>query len=269
MSEESCCAECGATETMTFETAYKLYYRPLALSVRRRAAVWRLSEQDLDVEALVQDTFEQALHVWDTIRVPRAWLYTVARRRLARCIPAAALRADGDPTDHAEQGTVSWTTIAPSTSTEDLVAAREVVEFIQLMSQQRRQEVAFLRYLEEWSFDEIAEQLGCCSSTARVHALNARGSFTRSIPSCDSSGTAYVTGPGMHAFSPRPSKAFARSLGVALLVLGCVLAAGFLVGWSWVLAAAGSVAAVALAGWAWSAWRARRRGSRQGRRRLR
>jgi RNA polymerase sigma-70 factor (ECF subfamily) len=133
-----------------------------------------LSERDVDVEALVQDTFEQALRVWDTIRLPRAWLYTVARRRLARCIPAAAVRADGEPADHSEQGTVSWSTVAPSAGAEDLVAARAVIELIRLMPQRRRREVAYLRDLEEWGFDEIAEQLGCCPSTARVQ-LSRRG----------------------------------------------------------------------------------------------
>ncbi|MFG7940940.1 RNA polymerase sigma factor [Streptomyces cacaoi] len=234
---------------MPFETAYELYYRPLVLSVRQRAMTWGLSDQDVDVEALVQDAFEQALRVWDSIRVPRAWLYTVARRRLARCVPAAALRADGDPADHTEQGAVGWSTVAPSASTEDLVAAREIVELIQLMPQQRRQEVAYLRYIEEWGFNEIAEQLGCCPATARVHALNARGHIVvRNNISTAGAGRGWL---------------------VALLVLGCVLAAGFLVGWAWALAAAGCVTTVALAGWAWSAWRARRRSSQQGRRRVR
>ncbi|MEV0696085.1 sigma-70 family RNA polymerase sigma factor [Streptomyces sp. NPDC050388] len=249
---------------MPFETAYELYYRPLVLSVRQRATAWGLSEQDVDVEALVQDTFEQALRVWDSIRVPRAWLYTVARRRLARCISTAALRADGDPAGHTEQGAVGWSTIAPSASTEDLVAAREIVEIIQLMPQQRRQEVAYLRYIEEWGFNEIAEQLGCCPATARVHALNARVHF---VATASSGGSVYQAGRDM-GVTYHASGSGCGWL-AALLLLGCVLAAGFLVGWSWVLAVAGGVAAVALAGWAWSAWRARRHGSRQGRRRLR
>ncbi|PJE98152.1 sigma-70 family RNA polymerase sigma factor [Streptomyces carminius] len=257
---------------MPFEAAYELYYRPLVLAARQRARAWGLSEQDVDVEALVQDTFEQALCVWDSIRVPRAWLYTVARRRLARCISTAALRADGDPADHTEQGTVGWSTIAPSASTEDLVAAREIVELIQLMPQQRRQEVAYLRYIEEWGFNEIAEQLGCCPATARVHALNARGYFVATVSCGDST---YPAGRDMGVPCHGSGFGFGSGSGsgsgwlVALLVLDCVLAAGFLVGWSWVLAVAGGVAAVALAGWAWSAWRARRCGSRQGRRRLR
>ncbi|MFJ4501237.1 RNA polymerase sigma factor [Streptomyces sp. NPDC088864] len=268
MTEESCCAECGAASTMPFETAYGLYYRPLTLSVRQRATAWGLSEQDVDVEALVQDTFEQALRVWDSIRVPRAWLYTVARRRLARCVSTAALRADGDPADHTEQGAVGWTTIAPSASTEDLVAAREIVELIQLMPQQRRQEVAYLRYIEEWGFNEIAEQLGCCPATARVHALNARVHF---VATASSSGDAYQAGRDLSVIriaSRTAGAGVGRSWLVALLVLGCVLAAGFPVGLFWVLAMAGGVAAAALAGWTWSAWRASRHGSRQGRRRL-
>ncbi|MFD5421805.1 hypothetical protein ACFWJT_27705 [Streptomyces sp. NPDC127069] len=41
---------------------------------------------------------------------------------------------------------------------------------------------------------------------------------------------------------------------MALFVLGGVLAAGFLGGWPWALAAAGGAAAGALAVWAWDAW---------------
>ncbi|MDQ1064627.1 RNA polymerase sigma factor [Streptomyces canus] len=249
MNKEMYCAECGATVMMAFETAYELYYRPLDLSVRQRSAAWGLSEQDVDAEALVQDTFEQALRVWDTIRVPRAWLYTVARRRLARCVPVAGLRADGDPTDHTEQGTVSWTTIAPSASTEDLVAAREITELIQLMPQQRRQEVAYLRYLEEWAFSEIAEQLGCCPATARVHALNARAQIADASSAAEAACAPDVT------LSSKASTAAGWLF--VLLMLGWVLAAGFLVGWPWVLAAVG-VAAIVLVRWAWSAWSWRR-----------
>ncbi|MFJ3221703.1 hypothetical protein ACIPLC_38085 [Kitasatospora sp. NPDC086801] len=142
-----------------------------------------------------------------------------------------------------------------------------MVELIQLMPQQRRQEVAYLRYIEEWGFNEIAEQLGCCPATARVHALNARVHF---VATANSSSRVHQAGRDMAVGWNSISTAGAgRGWLAALLVLGCVLAVGFLVGWSWVLAVAGSVAAVALAGWAWSAWRARRRGPRQGRRRLR
>ncbi len=243
MTEENCCVECGATATMSFETAYELYHRPLILSVRQRAIAWGLSDQDVDVEALVQDTFEQALPVWPTIRVPHAWLYTVARRRLARYASTAALRAEGDPAAHTDQGTVSWTSIAPSASTEDHVAAREVTRLIQLMPQQRRQEVAYLRYIEEWGFNEIAEQLGCCAATARVHALNARHDLSVHLD------TLVALGPKQAA------SGFSYLWLVALFVLGCVLAAGFLGGWPWAVVAAGGAAAISLAGWAWDAWR--------------
>ncbi|MFE4018528.1 RNA polymerase sigma factor [Streptomyces sp. NPDC059101] len=243
---------------MPFEAAYELYYRPLVLSVRQRATAWRLSEQDVDVEALVQDTFEQALRVWDSIRVPRAWLYTVARRRLARCVSAAVLRADGDPANHAEQGIVNWSTIAPSASTEDLVAARVVTELIQLMPQQRRQEVAYLRYIEEWSFNEIAEQLGCCPATARVHALNARFHIV---------GNANVVVAGAdHAISAGgvQTRSMPAPIGlVVLFVLGCVLATGFLAGWPWALAVVGGMLAITLLVQAAGNWHARRRRARR------
>ncbi|CAN3978389.1 RNA polymerase sigma factor [Kitasatospora purpeofusca] len=247
MTEKDCCAECGVPATMPFEAAYELYYRPLVRSVRWRATAWGLSDQDVDAEALVQDTFEQALPVWHTIRVPRAWLYTVARRRLARCVPAAALRTDGDPADHAEQRTVGWTTVAPAADIEDLVTARAVTELIRRMPQRRRRDIAYLRYLGEWDFNEIAEQLGCCPATARVHALYARNDVAASL----SDFVGYVNG-----FGTRYHRDHRRSWLLVLLVLGGVLVLGFLVGWPWALATAGGVA---LAGRAWAARRRWRR----------
>ncbi|MFD7556424.1 RNA polymerase sigma factor [Streptomyces sp. NPDC059835] len=258
MTEENCCAECGATTTMPFEMAYELYRRPLIRSVRRRALAWGLTDQDVDIEALVQDTFEQALHAWHTIRVPRAWLYTVARRRLGRHADVAARRADGDPAAHTDQGAVSWTSIARAANTEDLIAAREVTRLIQLMPQQRRQEVAYLRYIEEWGFNEIAEQLGCCPATARVHTLNARG-YIGDWAGDPRPRTGRPVDWGTHAAPARAASGFGCLWLVALFVLGCVLAAGFLGGWPSALAAAGSAAAVALAGWAWDARQEHRR----------
>ncbi len=269
MTEKVCCAECGAAAAMPFETAYQLYYRPLVLSIRQRATAWGLSDQDVDVEALVQDAFEQALPVWHTIRVPRAWLYTVARRRLARCVPTAALRADGDPADHAERGAVSWATVAPSASAEDLVAAREVTELIQLMPQPRRQKVAYLRYLREWDFNEIAEHLGCCPATARVHALNARTHIDTIIKARTRIGTitrdSYPTGRLY-----RGSIVKQIAVGYVLLVLCSVFEPRFFGGWSWALAVAGGLLAVALGCWTWISWyarypRHRRWGRRHGR----
>ncbi|MEV5687567.1 RNA polymerase sigma factor [Streptomyces sp. NPDC052164] len=254
---------------MPFETAYELYYRPLVVSVRRRATAWGLSERDVDVEALIQDTFEQALRVWDTIRVPRAWLYTVVRRRLARCISKATLRADGDPADHTEQGTVSWTIVVPSASTEDLVAAREVIETIQMMPQQR-QSVAYLRYIEGWAFKEIAEMVGCCPATARVHALNARAEVanTLALDDCAPASIALHGGSNNKRIARGATVGGNRWLVVVLLVLGCVLAAGFLIGWSWALAAAGGAVAISLVGWAGSAWHRQRSAPRSEHRRL-
>ncbi|CAL9456326.1 RNA polymerase sigma factor [Streptomyces sp. enrichment culture] len=270
MSDESCCAECGATATMPFETAYELYCRPLVRSVRQRATAWGLSERDVDVEALVQDTFVQALRVWDSIRVPRAWLYTVARRRLSRCVPTAALRANGDPADHTEQGTVSWTTVVPSASTEDLVAAREVIEIFRMMPRQR-QSVAVLRYIEGWDFNEIAELLGCCPATARVHASKVRADFAdrtlaQSIEGCCLPDSREEASNKLIALAPIVGGN--RRLVVVLLVLGCVLASGFLIGWSWGLAAAGGTVTISLVGWAGSARHRQRSARRWGHRRL-
>nr|MDT0523372.1 sigma-70 family RNA polymerase sigma factor [Streptomyces sp. DSM 41633] len=211
-----------------------------------------LSERDADVEALVQDTFEEALRVWDTIRIPRAWLYTVARRRLSRCVPAAMRRAHGAPSDHAEQPGFSWTTLTPVTTASDFIAAREITALIQQMPQQRRQEVAYLRYLEEWDFNEIAEQLGCCPATARVHALNARIDFVNNV----------------HQPATPPPSVMGKAGGfsarlLVLLVVGCTIAAAILFGWPWALVVAVGGVAIILVSWAASTIRMRLRRTRR------
>lgn len=277
MTEESC-AECGAAETMAFEVAYGLYRGPLVHSIRRRATALGLSERDVDVEALVQDTFEDALRVWDTIKIPRAWLYTVARRRLSRCVPEAMRRAHGEPSDHAEQGSFGWTTLTPGTSVTDVVAAREITALIQRMPQQRRQEVAYLRFLEGWDFNEIAEQLGCCPATARVHAHNARNYL---VDAAIAYAPRLCSGPALSRRGPVPAvpalsrrcSAPARSTDtpgvpvgwLVLLVAGCAIAVGIHFGWSWALAAS-CAPAIILAGRA--VRRMRRRTRRRTPRRL-
>jgi RNA polymerase sigma-70 factor (ECF subfamily) len=159
---------------MTVQEAYRAYRLPLVAALRRRAVVLGLSDRDADTEALVQDTFEQALRAWDTVRAPRAWLYTVARRQLARRVGEAERQAEGDLAVHAELRAVRWSTLAPRPTAQDYAAAREAVALIAQIPQQRRREVAGLRYLEEMGFAEIAERLGCDPATARVHAMHAR-----------------------------------------------------------------------------------------------
>ncbi|MEU3567579.1 sigma-70 family RNA polymerase sigma factor [Kitasatospora sp. NPDC036755] len=222
---------------MPFETAYGLYYGGLVRSVRARAAALGLAERDADAEAIVQDTFEEALRVWDTVRIPRAWLHTVARRRVAGCVPGAMRRAHGDPAGHAELGAVRWSPAVPAAGAEDFAAAREVTAVIRGMPQRRRRQVAYLRYVMGWDYGEIAEQLGCCPATARVHARNARLAIAGSR----------LVGGGVGPAGDDP-EAGSASLGTVLVmsvVLG-VLGAGCLAGRPWATVVVAAVAVAAL-----------------------
>ncbi|MFD4657831.1 RNA polymerase sigma factor [Kitasatospora sp. NPDC058444] len=233
---------------MSFEEAYGLYYGQLVRSVRRRAAALGLSDRDADAEAIVQDTFEEALLLWDTVRTPRAWLHTVARRRVARCVPAATHRAYGDPAEHAELGAVRWSPLAPAAGAEDVVAAREVAAVIRRMPQRRRRQVAYLRYLMEWDYTEIAEQLGCRPATARVHALRARA---------DIAGARLLDRIRAVAGDDRGEATVGFLLVAA--VPAAALAVGSTAGWWWApVAAATGLLALALAGRAAAALRRRR-----------
>ncbi|MEU1288196.1 sigma-70 family RNA polymerase sigma factor [Kitasatospora sp. NPDC005856] len=243
---------CGATPAMSFEQAYGLYHAQLVRSVCRQAAALGLSDRDADAEAVVQDTFEEALRVWDTVRTPRAWLHTVARRRVARCVPQAMHRAHGDPAEHAGLGAVRWSPAAPAAGAEDFVAAREVAAVIRRMPRRRRQ-VAYLRYLMEWDYTEIAEQLGCRPSTARVHALKARADIT---------GTRLLDKARAVADDDRGETTTGFLLVTA--ALAGALAVGRLAGWPWApAAAAGGLLTLALAERAAAALRRRRRRQRR------
>ncbi|MDT0551102.1 sigma-70 family RNA polymerase sigma factor, partial [Streptomyces sp. DSM 41529] len=118
--------------------------------------------------------------------------------------------------------------------------------------QQRRQEVAYLRYLEEWDFNEIAEQLGCCPATARVHALNARIDFVNNV----------------HQPATPPPSVMGKAGGfsarlLVLLVVGCTIAAAILFGWPWALVVAVGGVAIILVSWAASTIRMRLRRTRR------
>ncbi|MFF7987515.1 hypothetical protein ACFZDK_52090 [Streptomyces sp. NPDC007901] len=55
---------------MPFRTAWELHFAPLVRSIGRRATGMGLSDQDVGTEVLLQDTFHQALRVWDAGRIP-------------------------------------------------------------------------------------------------------------------------------------------------------------------------------------------------------
>lgn len=154
----------------TQEAAFQLWHEQLCGFVRRTAVGYGLAESYEGAEDIVQKVFEAAVRAdWQDIRFPRAWLYAVARRMV---IDAAA-RLVWKTID---QRPSSWVSMVRRPSTEVIVAAREITHLIAGLPD-RQGQVAYLRHIEEWRFEEIAELLGISAATARVHDLRARAAL--------------------------------------------------------------------------------------------
>jgi RNA polymerase sigma factor (sigma-70 family) len=160
--------DAGAPETGA-EGPYRAYSRPLLAFVRRCAAERGLPEDQLGAEDVVNEAFEQMLLARGPISNPPAWLFTVARRIVAR-VHAEQGRAHGDPGDHLSRQGVStqWTSLAPRAGTEDIIAARAVMNAIAALPGRQRT-ATYLRQVQGWSLAEIGDYLGCKPATAGVH----------------------------------------------------------------------------------------------------
>lgn len=167
---DATCTDCGTACEAGFEALYRAYSAPLLRFVRRCAAERGLPEAQLDAADVVHDTFERMLFDLDTISNPPAWLYTVARRRVARIHADQRRHAHGDPDHHidGDSADVRWTSLAPRAAVEDVIAARAVMDAIAHLPDRQRT-ATYLRQVEGWSLNEIGGYLNCASATAGVH----------------------------------------------------------------------------------------------------
>jgi RNA polymerase sigma-70 factor (ECF subfamily) len=130
-----------------------------------------LASDRREVEDLVQEAFQAAAEDWARIATyspdrRRAWLCRVAinkaidRYRLGK---RTQLDADPDPLQ-----------VTPSAEETALTRIEKDCcwQAIKEMPPKQRT-VAYLRWHEEWTAKEIAEDLGIASSTVRVHLRNA------------------------------------------------------------------------------------------------
>lgn len=141
--------------------------RPVLEALARRL-VWD-SEEARDV---VQGALLEAIDRWDSLRDPNAregWLkrivvnraYSHLRRRRFWNVVGAMLR-------------VAEVEVAPSP--EDALERREHQARLAVALERlpARQQLAFtLRYLESWSFEEVAHSMGIDRGTVRVHVQRA------------------------------------------------------------------------------------------------
>lgn len=137
--------------------------------VRRLAEKWDLSESEVDAEGVVQHAYEQMFLSHDSIENRSAWLRTVARRRVARIVGDRKRHRDGGNLEYVERyaGDVRWASLAPRPDLDFVMAWWMAMSAIKGLP--RKQKIATCLSLGGWSHAEIAERLGCATSTVAVH----------------------------------------------------------------------------------------------------
>lgn len=141
----------------------------------------------VDVEGAVQEAFVafwrhldlcDARGVPSTIHIPGAWVAKVAWFHVLRQVDRSAVQQQKLVETLSETMQVHHTPLGDPVVTA-VLAAEAVEQILALPGNQKL--VAYLRFVEQWSNDEIADLLGISSHTVRVHAHRARNEL-RGVP---------------------------------------------------------------------------------------
>jgi RNA polymerase sigma-70 factor (ECF subfamily) len=142
----------------------EMFRREYPLLVRTAALILGDHEHARDV---AQDAMIQLYNAWDEVSTherPGAW----ARRVCIRIATRARTRRH-----KADAGAILRHSLAESTDPAAVVAGLEVWKAVLLLPVNQRAAIV-LRYAEDLSTDEIADILGCDTSTVRVHLHRGR-----------------------------------------------------------------------------------------------
>ncbi|MCP4550012.1 MAG: RNA polymerase sigma factor [bacterium] len=140
------------------------------------ATLFRIVRNEGDAEDLLQDTYMRALARIDSYRgdgAPGAWLRSIAVRLALNHLRARKIRRwlpihSNSNNDFTGESEIQIPDKGPSPSDLVLLAERKQQLESVLRTMPAKAQVAFsLRCLEDRSYDEIAELLGCSEATAR------------------------------------------------------------------------------------------------------
>ncbi|MFI6100831.1 RNA polymerase sigma factor [Lentzea sp. NPDC051213] len=167
-----------------YTSFYRAHQRKVLTRTRTKARrVAHHVGAGIDVEGAVQEAFIafwrhlsqcEARGVPSKVHTPGAWVAKVAWFHVIRQVDRGAVQQQKlvDVLSNAMQ--FHRTPLGDPVFTA-VLAAEAVEQILALPGNQKL--VAYLRFVEEWSNDEIADVLGVSSSTVRVHAFRARGNF--------------------------------------------------------------------------------------------
>ncbi len=118
-------------------------------------------------EDLTQDVFLKALDAfekYDPSKSDSAWIYTIARNHLLNSLPKHKKHGDLEEIENTILDAESWVQ-----KEERKDEARRMMEAIKKMKKDE-QELLIRKYMEGWSFKELAEEWGTTSGALRVKA---------------------------------------------------------------------------------------------------
>lgn len=140
----------------------------------------KMIRQDAGADDLLQETWFEAYRKINSLQRPEAfaaWIYRIARdkayRELRRRSPVST------PVDHGLAEALTTETDEDEFSPEEAAQVRAALD--ELPQEQR--EVLVLRFIEEMSYEQIAEVIECPVGTVRSRIHYAKGALRRKIES--------------------------------------------------------------------------------------
>ncbi len=152
--------------TPRFEQAYETHHAEIM------NYLWRLcstSGRTAEAADLCQETFIKAYRAYDTLRPGsnvRAWLYRIATHTAYSAFRKKSSQA------HTALDDVEYRLFGGGSGPEGSLIARQQVDGLlaELTALPDKQQAAVvMRYLQDMSYDEIAEALGCSRDSARAN----------------------------------------------------------------------------------------------------
>jgi RNA polymerase sigma factor (sigma-70 family) len=138
--------------------------------VRRVLTDEGVSPSVLEPQDVVQEAFEALHRNFDKVDNPAGFLRTVARRMVLREAVKRGRRVVPVTTETVlTTPGVRWVSVAPVSSMDDLLVVRNVLHIAADLPERQR-EVFYWRYIEEYTYSEIAEVLQIAEGTVGVHA---------------------------------------------------------------------------------------------------
>lgn len=125
-------------------------------------------------EDVVQEAWADLTCQWDGIRRPLPWLYVVVKNKAARAARPMAAQDEMDLEPVAPQ--TRWTSMTPTASLETVIEAQEALRAIVALPD-RQQPAAFLRFVADLDYADIAERMEIDRGTVGAHLTKARRSI--------------------------------------------------------------------------------------------